>query len=124
MSYSRSWKSQQARVARPHHPTNDHLDGRPHSHEHDRHRTSGVDAIDSTRRRDSRTVGSRLLTTERDELRIADLSVLSGRYEFAVETDTQQVTTTGPLSPQGQRRYERLDIRVLPDRLSVENAEI
>jgi len=59
-----------------------------------------------------------------NEVRIADLSVPGGRYEFAVETDTQQVTTTVPLSPQGQRRYERLDIRVLPDRLSVENAEI
>lgn len=47
-----------------------------------------------------------------------------GRCEFAVETDTQQVIATVPLSPQGQRGYERLDIRVLPDWLSVENAEI
>ena len=69
----------------------------------------------------SEVVSSRRNTSE---VRTADLSVLSGRYEFAVETDTQQVTMTGLLSPQGQRTYERLDIRVLPDRLSVENAEV
>ena len=69
----------------------------------------------------SEVVSSRRNT---NEVRIADLSVPGGRDEFAVETDTQQVTTTVPLSPQGQRRYERLDIRVLPDRLSIENAEI
>ena len=112
-------------MARPHRPTNDistddlvitNMTG-----------TEYQMSMQLTALNDDETVErSEVVSSRRNanELRIVDLSVSGGRYEFAVETDMQQVTATVPLSPQGQRRYERLDIRVLPDRLSVENAEI
>lgn len=62
--------------------------------------------------------------TASNDHRIEQLSAPAGRYRVTVELDGETATTEIPLSPQDQREYERVDARVLPDRISLHQAVI
>jgi hypothetical protein len=59
-----------------------------------------------------------------NEARIESLPIAGGRYEFLVEAAGEQAASEFSVSPRGRREYEQVTVRVLPDKITVDYAEI
>lgn len=58
------------------------------------------------------------------EFVIESLSVPAGRYRISVGVDGEAATREVSLSPVTDRAYERIDVRFLPNRISIDYVEL